>query len=91
MSFDNKDFEKNVKTSLSTIEKLNQALKLDKATEGMLAVEKAIASVSVQPLLNSIENLQQKFNTFGIFGMSVLNRLANSAVDAGKKIWDNTL
>ncbi len=91
MSFDNRDFEKNVKTSLSTIEKLNQALKLDKATEGMLAVENAIASVSVQPLLNSVENLQQKFNTFGIFGMSVLNRLANSAVDAGKKIWDNTL
>lgn len=91
MSFDNKDFEKNVKTSLSTIQKLDKALQLDGATQGLLAVEKAIAQVTMNPILKGIDQVNEKFSALGIMGKRVLENLADSAVNAGKKIWNNTL
>lgn len=91
MSFDNKDFEQNVKTSLSTIQKLNNALKLDGATQGLLAVEKAIAQVTMDPILAGLDQVNDKFSALGVIGKRVLENLADSAVNAGKKIWNNTL
>lgn len=91
MSFDNKDFEKNVKTSLSTIQKLDKALQLDGATQGLLAVEKAITQVTMDPILKGIDQVNDKFSALGVMGKRVLENLADSAVNAGKKIWNNTL
>ena len=41
MRFDNSNFESNVKQSMSTLEKLKRALKLDGASAGLKEVERA--------------------------------------------------
>lgn len=91
MDLNNKNFETNAKTSISTIQKLKQALKMDGAEDGFYKVERAAASVNLNPIVESIENLQKKFDSFGIFGIEVMRRISNAAIDTGKRIWDTTI
>ena len=41
MRFDNKNFEQNIATSLGSLDKLKQSLKLDSATKGLENLDKA--------------------------------------------------
>ena len=91
MSFDNKDFEKNAATSLSTIEKLKKALDFSGVTNSFNSLESAVKVVNLDPVINSVNEVKEKFSTLGIMGKRVLENLADAAVNAGKKIWDNTL
>lgn len=61
MQFDNKQFEDNVQTSISTLDKLKKALQLEDAAEGFSALEKAASKVDVSGAEESLENLGQKF------------------------------
>ena len=45
MRFDNKQFESNVQTSLSTIEKLKKSLDMDGATKGLESIDSAAKKV----------------------------------------------
>ena len=42
MRFDNRQFESNVQTSLSTIEKLKKSLDMDGATKGFESIDSAV-------------------------------------------------
>ena len=46
MQFDNSKFEKNVKTSITTLEKLKNALKLEDAANGFKSIDTAAKNVS---------------------------------------------
>lgn len=61
MQFDNRQFEDNVQTSISTLDKLKKALRLEDAAEGFSALEKAASKVDVSGAEESLENLGQKF------------------------------
>lgn len=86
MRFENKAFESNVKTSLSTLDKLKQALKLDGATKGLGDVQKSANSLNFGQLGSNVESIANRFSTLGIMGQEVLRRLANAAIDTGKKL-----
>ena len=47
MRFDNKQFESNVQTSLSTIEKLKKSLDMDGATKGLESIDSAAKKVAI--------------------------------------------
>ena len=49
MQFKNSQFESGAKTTLSTLDKLKAALKLDNATKGMEDVNNAAKKVSLSP------------------------------------------
>ena len=86
MQFDNKNFEKNVQTSLSTLDKLKQKLKLKDASKGLENVNKAAKNVDMTHLGKGLETVTAKFSALEVMGVTALANITNSAVNAGKRI-----
>ena len=80
MEFDNKRFESNVKTSMSTIDKLKKSLNFDSATKSFSELDKAVSNLSFENIASGIETLSRRFSTFGIVGMRVIENLTDSAM-----------
>ena len=86
MQFDNKQFEQNVKTSMSTIEKLKQSLKFKNAGEGFKNIETSAKRVDMKGLGSSVEAVTAKFSALQVMGVTALANITNSVVNAGKRI-----
>ena len=86
MEFDNSRFEGNVSTSMSTLEKLKQCLKLDGATKGFDEIDAASKRVSFSGLSSAVETVKYKFSALEVMGVTALANITNSAVNAGKRI-----
>ena len=86
MKFDNSNFEKNVKTSMTTLDKLKEALNFNSAKESVKTLNDATKSVDFSKMANSIDSISDRFSALGVIGMSVLNNLTNKAVDAAADI-----
>lgn len=85
MQFDNKNFEKNVSQSMSTLDKLKASLKMEGATQGFENLDKAASSVSFDKMADSLEALQKRFSTFGIVGMRVIENVTDSVMNLASK------
>lgn len=77
MRFDNREFESGVKTSLSTLDKLKAALKLDGAAKGLEQVENSAKSISFVGLSSAIDAVNNKFSVFGTFADQIVRRIAD--------------
>lgn len=86
MRFDNQNFEKNVHTTMSTLEKLKQKLNLTGASKGLEEVNAAARKVNMSGLGRNIETITSKFSTLDIVGTTALVNITNQAVNAGKRI-----
>ena len=86
MQFDNKHFEQNVQTSLSTLDKLKQSLKLDGATKGLENIDAASKKVNMSGLGGAVETVRAKFSALEVMGVTALANITNSAVNAGKRV-----
>ena len=86
LEFNNKQFEENVKTSLNSLQKLKEATEFKGGTKGLENLTKATKSFSLDGIASGIEALQNRFSTLGIIGMTVLQNITNSAINAGKKV-----
>lgn len=85
MRFDNRNFEKNVKTTMSSLDRLKQKLKLDGATKGIQDVSRAANNISLDHIASGVEQLQKRFSTFGIMGMRVVENVTDSVISLFKK------
>ena len=86
MRFDNKQFESNVSTSMSTLDKLKQKLNLSGASKGLEDINTASKKVNMSGLGSSVEAVSAKFSAMQVIGITALSNITNSAVDAGKRI-----
>ena len=86
MRLDNSQFEQGINKTSSLLGKLKQALNLDKSVESINNVDKAVSGVSFNPLTSGLQGVQSGFNAMGAVAFSVLNRMTNAAIDAGKSI-----
>lgn len=86
MEFDNQRFEKNVATSISTLDKLKAALKLDGATKGMQQIENYSRSFNLNGIGTAVETISSKFTLMGMIGVTALQNIVNKAVDAGERM-----
>ena len=86
MQFDNRQFESNVSTTMSTLDKLKKSLHLDGASKGLENVNKAAKDVDMRSLEKSVENVKVKFSALDVIGVTALSNITNSAVNAGKRI-----
>ena len=85
MRFDNKQFEANVKTSISTLDKLKSSLKLGDASKGLENIDKASKNISFDTIASGVEALQKRFSTFGIVGMRVIQNITDSMMRLASK------
>ncbi len=86
MQFDNKNFESNVQTSLSTLDKLKKSLNMEGASKGLGQVETASKRLNFSGLGNAIGTVNAKFSALEVMGVTALANITNSAVNAGKRI-----
>ncbi len=87
MRFDNRQFEKNAKTSIDTIGKLSGSIEgLNKSARGFSEVDKAAKRVDFSVLSNGAEAVRAKFSALEVMGVTALANITNSAVNAGKRV-----
>ena len=86
MQFDNRQFERNVSTSMSTIEKLKQSLNLSGAAKGLESVNAAAKGINLSGLAAATETVGLKFNAMYSIADAALRNITNSAVNAGKRM-----
>ena len=86
MKFDNKNFESNVQTSLSTLDKLKRSLNLTDAAKGLDNLNTATKGLDLSGIGSALETVSSKFSALGIMGTTVLANIANSAFNTGKSI-----
>lgn len=73
MQFDNEQFEKNVGTTLKSL------TNLEKGVDGLNGINTA-------GITDAIENLQSRFSTMGIIGMTAIQNLTDRFVNMGVKM-----
>lgn len=86
MRFDNQQFEKNVSTSISTLDKLKQSLNFNGTEKSFDKISDSAKKVNLSGLQNGIETVSSKFSAMEVIGVTALANLTNSAVNAGKKL-----
>ena len=86
MSFDNSRFEKNVSTSISTLEKLKSALNLTGASKGLESIQSAATRLDLSTIGSAVEKISDKFSLFGMIGLNVLQDIARQAVTTGEQL-----
>ena len=86
MRFDNKQFEQNVQTSISSIEKLEKSLNLKGASKGLDDVNAAAKNCNMTPLSNAVETVKMRFSALEVMAVTALANITNSALNAGKNI-----
>lgn len=86
MRFDNANFEKNVSTSMSTLDKLKKSLKFEDSAKGFENISKAAGRVDMGGLSNGVESVRLKFSALEVMAVTALQNITNSAVNAGKKL-----
>ena len=74
LQFDNKHFESNVQTSMSTLDKLKQKLNFNGCAKGM------------DELATSAETVSAKFSALDVVAVTALANITNKAVNAGTQL-----
>ncbi len=86
MRFDNKQFESNIQTSLSSLDKLKQSLNFNGAAKGLESVNSAAKECNMTPLSNAVETVRVRFSALEVMAITALQNITNSAIAAGKNI-----
>lgn len=89
MQFDNQNFESGVSKTMSTLQKLNEKLKMKDSTSGLQGINKGINSLSssgLSGLASGVSAVTAKFSTLGVIGVTALANITNKAIDAGTRI-----
>lgn len=88
MRFDNKQFEQNIQTSLSSLDKLKKSLNLEGAAKGLETVNDAAnkCSGNMSPLSNAVETVRVQFSALEVMAITALQNITNSALAAGKNL-----
>ena len=88
MRFDNSNFEKNVKTSMSSLDKLKQKLNLSGASKGLEELDKAAKGITFATATRGAEELQMKISALGVVGVTAISNITNSVIGMTKTMFD---
>lgn len=86
MKFDNKQFETNVRTSMSTLEKLKESLNMRGAAKSFEELDKASKKVDMSGLGSAVESVRLKFSALQVVAITALQNITNSAISAGERL-----
>lgn len=84
MKFDNSQFESGVKTTLSSLTNLKNALKMEGASSGLSSLSSAAANIpGLSQLANGVEAIGGKFKAMSVVAISALATISSKAVQVG--------
>ena len=80
MKFDNRDFERNTRQSMSTIQKLKASLNFSGVSN---SVQNSVKSVDFNPITVGLEKAGKSFSAWEVISITAISNVTNRAVDAG--------
>lgn len=88
MRFDNKDFESNVKTTMSTLDRLKAALKLPTSSKSLNSVSNAAknSTSNISGLGAAVETVNARFSALQVVGMTALSNITSAAMRSGSNL-----
>ena len=89
MQFDNQGFEKGVSTTMNSLKRLNESLKMKGADGGLTNVQNGInklTSLGMGALSSGVDAVSGRFNALGIVAATALMNITNQAIATGKRI-----
>ena len=86
MRFDNRQFESNVQTSLSTLDKLKRSLNLDGAVKGLEGINAASKNCDMSGLSSAVQTVQARFSALEVMAVTALANITNSVINTGKQM-----
>lgn len=86
MEFENKNFERNAKESMKTLEKLDKSLELKNGTKSFKDVEEAAKACDFKPLMEAVDGVKVQFTALGAVTNRVMQRITDSVLDTSKKM-----
>lgn len=86
MRFDNQNFEKNVSTTMNSIDKLKKSLSFDGIADGLDGIGKEIGKIDFSPMGTAVSSIGEKFSALETIAVGALLRIGSQAVDAGEKL-----
>lgn len=86
LEFDNAKFERNVATSMSTLDKLKEKLHFKGATDSLSEIEAAGDRVELGGISGAVDTIKNKFSALETVAVGALLNIGSRAVDAGEKL-----
>lgn len=86
MTFDNKKFEQNAKTTMSTLDSLKNKLNFKGAVQGVNEINKVAGKLNFTPITRGVEEVQSKFSALQVVGITALSNLTTAAMNAGRTL-----
>lgn len=86
MQFDNKDFEKNVKTSMDSINKLKKDLDFDDTAKSLSGFQRIMSKFNLKGMSSAVDEVSHRFSALEVMGMTAIANLTNSAVNHAKQM-----
>lgn len=86
MKFDNKDFEKNTKQSMATLEKLKTSLDMSDQEKSLKSLERAAQDTTFKDMGNSVSALGEKFSAMSVVAIAAIGRITNKLMDMGENM-----
>jgi hypothetical protein len=86
MRFDNSHFEKNVSTTMSTLDKLKAKLGFTGATKGLEGVSAAAKKVDLTPIGKSADTVGLRFNAMYTMADQALRNITNSVMHTAQNM-----
>ena len=86
MVFNNKGFESGVATTLNSLKKLNESLKMKDTGKGLDEVSKGITKLNNSGLTglgSGVDTVTAKFSALGVMAATALSNITNKAVNVG--------
>lgn len=86
LRFNNSNFEKNARATMSTIEKLEEKLNFKGATKGLQNVDKAASSIKFTVLSDAVDKVSVKFNALQVAAFTCFQNITNKAISTGEQL-----
>ncbi len=86
MHFDNSDFMKKIEETITALEKLNEQISAINASNGLNNLAGNMGGNDLNNVADAVGNIEHRFSTLGIVGMTIIQRLTNAGIDMALKI-----
>lgn len=86
LQFDNRQFEKEVAVTLSTLDKLRSKLNIPASTKAFDNITASAKKVDMTPIAKSVDTIQAKFSALDVVAVTAISNITNSLLGMSKNI-----
>ena len=86
MQFDNSDFEKNVKTSMSTLDKFKRKLKFDDSADSFNNLERSANKVRFNGIVDNLEDVGKKIDAWTVARWTAISHMTEKVIQAAEQM-----